>query len=94
VAWRIDDVDFHAAVTNASVLGKDGDTALTLEFIRVHDALGDVFIGTKYPALTQHGVHERCLAVVHVRDDCNVSNCVVTHRSLGIVAEFGRLPPR
>ncbi len=80
MAWSIDDVDFYAAVADARVLGKDGDTALALELIGVHDPLGDVFIGTKDSALAQHRVHQRRLSVIHMRDDCDVANSGVTHQ--------------
>ena len=74
VAGRIDDVDLHAVVEDRGVLGQDGDAALALEFVGVHDALDVSFVGAKDAALAEHGVDERGLAVVHVGDDGDVAN--------------------
>ena len=58
---------------NAGGLGEDGDAALALEVVGVHDALGDFFIGAEDAALTEHGVDQRGLAVVDVSDDRDIS---------------------
>ena len=77
VAGRIDDVDLDAVVADAGGLGEDGDAALALQVVGVHDALDDVFVGAEDAALVEHGVHERGLAVVDVRDDGDVANALV-----------------
>ena len=41
VAGRVHDVDLHVVVKDGGVLGQDGDAALALQFVRVHDALDD-----------------------------------------------------
>ena len=56
------------------VLGEDGDAALFFEVVGVHDALGDGLIGAEGAGLTQHGVDERGLAVIDVRDDGDVAD--------------------
>jgi hypothetical protein len=56
------------------IFGEDGDAALALEFVRIHDALDEVFIAAKRAALPKHGIHERGFAVINVRDDCYVAN--------------------
>jgi hypothetical protein len=61
-------------VKDSGVFGEDGDSALALEVIGVHDALGVVFVGTEGAALVQHGVNERGLSVVNVRDDGDITN--------------------
>jgi hypothetical protein len=33
-----------------------------------------MFVGAKRAALLQHGVNQRGLAVVNVRDDCDIAN--------------------
>ena len=40
VAGGVDDVDLGVVVVDRGVLGQDGDAALALEVVRVHDALG------------------------------------------------------
>jgi len=50
---RVDDVDVRALVANRAVLGEDGDAALALEVVRVHDPLLDVLVGGKGPRLLQ-----------------------------------------
>ena len=69
---RVHDVDAHALVSDRRILGEDGDAALALELVRIHDALGHFRVGLENAALPEHGVDERRLAVVHVRDDGDV----------------------
>ena len=56
VAGRVDNVDLDVVVKDGSIFCEDGDAALALQFVRVHDALDVVFIGAKRAALLQHGV--------------------------------------
>ena len=72
VARRVDDVDQDVVVMDGGVLGQDGDAALALEVGVVHHAIGDLLVGAKRPALPQQAIHQRRLAVVHVRDDGHV----------------------
>jgi hypothetical protein len=39
--------------------------------------LGHFLVVAKDAALAQHGVHQRCFAVVHVRDDGDIAKAVV-----------------
>ncbi len=74
VAGRVHDVDFHVVIENGGVLGQDGDAALPLQFVRVHHPFDVVLVGAKSAALLQHGVDQRGLAVVDVRDDGDIAN--------------------
>ena len=76
VARRVDDVQADVAVLDAGLLGQDRDALLALEVARVHDAVGDDLVGAEGAGLAEHGVDERGLAVVDVRDDGNVANVV------------------
>ena len=58
------------------VLREDRDALLALEVTRVHDALGDVLVRPERAGLPEHGVDERGLAVVDVRDDGDVPQVV------------------
>ena len=79
VAGGVDDVDrdghlgVDALVGDRRVLGEDRDALLTLEVVRVHRALFHVLVRAEGAGLTQHGVDERGLAVVDVRDDRDVA---------------------
>ncbi len=74
VAGRIDDVDQDVVVVNGGVFRKDGDPALPLEFVAVHGAFRDAFVGAERPALVEQGIDEGGLAVVDVGDDGDVTS--------------------
>jgi|AntAceMinimDraft_5_1070358.scaffolds.fasta_scaffold82152_1 hypothetical protein len=67
VAWRVHDVDLGALVVDGRVLGQNRNPALALLVVAVHHALAHILVGAEHVRLLQHGVHERRLAVVHVR---------------------------
>ena len=74
MARRIHNIDFRAVVKQRRVLGENRDSALSLQFVGVHDAIDMSFVGAESTALLEHGVDQRCLTVVHVGDDCDVAN--------------------
>ena len=80
VARGIHDVDLGVAVLDGGVLGQNGDAALTLQIVGVHDALYGLLIFTVYAALLQHLIHQRGLAVVNVGDNGDVSQLFVLQR--------------
>jgi hypothetical protein len=82
VAGRVHDVDLVVVIIERGVLGQDGDAALTLQVVRVHDAFGDGLVGAKRPALAQHRVHQGGLAVIDVGDDGDVEDRL--RRELGL----------
>ena len=84
VAGRVDDVDARAAVLDGAVLGEDGDAALTLDVVRVHDALAHLLVRGEGAGLLQQAVDERGLAVVDVRDDGDVADRAVHGYRIGI----------
>ena len=47
----VDDVDLGTLIHNSSVLGQNGDTALALDIVGVHDTLSNFLIFTEYTAL-------------------------------------------
>src|SRR4029077_16892314 len=55
-------------------LGEDGDAALALDVVGIHDALAEPLVGGKGPRLLQQAVDQRGLAVVYVRDDGDVAD--------------------
>jgi hypothetical protein len=74
VAGRVDDVDLVVVIIERGVFGEDGDSALSLEIARVHDALGDGLVGAKGAALAKHGVDEGGLAMIDVGDDGDIKD--------------------
>jgi len=87
VARRVDDVDLDSAPAHGRVFREDRDPLLALEVHRVEDALCDLLIRAKGAGLPQHGVHERCLPVIDVRDDRNVPNVLAKRHSTRVAAE-------
>ena len=85
VARRVDDVDQDVVVVDGRVLGEDGDAPLPLEVGVVHHPLGHPLVGAEDPALVEHGVDQRGLAVVDVGDDGDVSPESVGHRRSGFL---------
>src|SRR5262249_52617507 len=78
VTRRIDDVDLGVVEEQRGVFRENGDAALAFQVVGVHHAFDDFLIGAENAALAQHGVDEGGLAVVDVRDDCDVAN-ILTH---------------
>jgi hypothetical protein len=74
MAGRIHNIDARVVIGDGGVLGQDGDATFALQIIGVHDPLHHRFTLAENAALPEHGVHQRGLAVVHVRDDGNVAN--------------------
>ncbi len=81
VPGRVDDVDLRPVITNACRFCQDRDAALALQFIRIHDALGDFFICAENAALAQHGVDERRFSMIDVRNDGDVARVRYFHCS-------------
>src|SRR5580700_7185914 len=74
VARSVDDVDLLAFVVDGGVFGEDGDAALALQLVRVHDAVGDGFVSAEGAGLAEELIDEGGLAVVDVGDDGDVAN--------------------
>ena len=51
MSWGVDDIDLLIFIKNSGILGKDGDSALTLDIIGVHDTLFHFLVRTEYAAL-------------------------------------------
>ena len=80
VTRRVHNVDLRVAVLDGGVLGEDGNAALPLQIVGVHDALHHLLILTIHAALLEHLIHQRGLAVVNVGDDRYVSQFFVLQR--------------
>ncbi len=69
---RVDDIDLYAAILDCGVLCHNRDATFTLQIHGVHDAITHLFIFSESAGLPQHGVNQRGLAVVDMRDDGDV----------------------
>src|SRR6267142_3597981 len=74
VAGCIHNVDLYVVIPDGGVLGENGNAALALQIVGIHDALDQCLVGAERAALTKHGVYERGLSMVNVRDDGDVAN--------------------
>src|SRR5581483_4579534 len=74
VPRRIHNVDLHPVIQDGGILGQDADAAFAFQLVRIHHALNHGFVGPEGAALTQHGIDQRGLAVVNVRNDGNIAN--------------------
>ena len=51
MSWCVDDIDLCIFVVYSGILGKDGDTSLTLNIVGVHYTFLNFLVGTEYTAL-------------------------------------------
>ena len=76
---RVDDIDLDRLTGlriddgDGRILGQDGDTAFAFEVVGIHNALGHLLVFTEDMRLSQHEIHQRGLAVVHVGNNGNIS---------------------
>jgi len=79
MAGRVHDVHAHRALVlrvpdaDGGVLGQDRNTALALQVVRVHHALGHLLVLAEHARLAEQAVDEGRLAVVHMGDDGEVA---------------------
>ena len=73
MARGIDNVDFCIFVGNGRILGKNGNTSFPFDIVGVHDTLGNFLVVAEYTALLQQFVHEGCLTMIDMGDNCYVS---------------------
>lgn len=64
---------------NGRILRQDRNASFTLNVVGIHHPLRDLLVFTKSPALLEHLVDQRCLAVIDVRDDRYVSDILSLH---------------
>ncbi len=84
MAGGVHDVEAHALVGDAGLLGEDRDAALALEIHGVHDTVHDHLVDAEGAGLAEHGIHQGGLAVIDMRHDGDVA-----HVSPGGLVEHG-----
>ena len=98
VAGRVDQIDLDALPVHRGGLGQDGDAALSLLIVRVHDPIDHCLVRCESTGGAQKRIHECRLAVIDVRDESNVTEGSSGHekgdhlRLIGgsVTAECGR----
>ena len=76
MTWGIHDVDAITVPLKGGVLRANRNALLPLQIHRIHDAFLDLLIGAERPRLPQELIDQRCLAVVNVRNDGNVTDFI------------------
>src|SRR5437667_956989 len=76
VAGGINDVDPIAVPLESCVLRANRDPFFALEIHRIHHALFNLLIGAKRARLAQQLIDQRCLAVIDVRYDGDITNFI------------------
>ena len=76
MAGGVDDVDFCTFIHDGRVLGQDGDSALLLEGVGVHDTLVHLLIGAEGTALLEQRIYQRRFTVVNMGDHGDVANVI------------------
>ena len=76
---RVDDINLDAFPVNRHILRENGDAAFALQVVGVEYLAAQVLSLTEEIACQHHLVHERCIAVVYVCNNCNVSDILHTY---------------
>ena len=84
VARGINNVDFDTLVLNRDVLCQNGNSALTLLIIGVQDSLLNLLVLAECIGCLEHLVNHGGFTVVNMGDDSNISDVVLTHKSLSL----------
>ena len=84
VARGVNNVDFDALVLNRDVLCQNSNSALTLLIIGVQNSLLNLLVLAECIGCLKHLVNHGGFTVVNVGDDSNISDVVLTHKSLSL----------
>ena len=74
VPRSVDDIDFRAFVIDGHILGQNSNTTFALQVVVVQDEFAFVLVLAEQVSCVQHLIHQRCFAVVHMRDDGYISD--------------------
>ena len=74
MARGIHDVQARLAPIHRRTFGENGNAALTLEIVGIQRAFDNLLVGVKSAGLAQHLIDQRRLAVIDVRDDCDIAH--------------------
>ena len=91
VTRRVHDIDPRVLPDHRRDFGQNRNAALLLEVVRVHHAFGDALVLAERTRLLEQLVDQRCLAVVDVGDDGDVTKLHGSRRALSIQADTGAI---
>ena len=84
VARGINNVNLDALVLNRDILCQNSNSALTLLIVGVQDSLLNLLVLAECIGCLKHLVNHGGFTVVNVGDDSNISDVVLTHKSLSL----------
>ena len=84
VARGINNVDLDALVLNRDILCQNSNSALTLLIVGVQNSLLNLLVLAECIGCLKHLVNHSGFTVVNVSDDSNISDVVLTHKSLSL----------
>lgn len=84
MAWGVDDVDviritFAVGIIYRAVLGQDRDTPLAFDVVTVKNTLPIKLAPAELPTLAEELIDQRRLAMIHMCDDCYVTDILSCH---------------
>ena len=82
MARGINDVNLYIIIMNSCIFGQNRDAPLPLDVIGVHNTLCDFLVFPEHTALFQQLVHNRCLAVVDMGDNRDISYVISFRKHL------------
>ncbi len=74
MTWSIYNIDFYAFICHGDILGQDCDSAFSFQIVVVENQLAQIFRLADQVRLINHPVHKGGFAVIHVGDNCYVSD--------------------
>src|SRR3990172_8561350 len=89
VSGGVDEVDAHTLPLDRRGLGENRDAPLSLLVVGVHDPLDEGLVGGKDPRGAQHGINQRGLAVVDVRDESDITEGGSSHEKEMVLGAGG-----
>ena len=92
VTGRVENVDVGAFPADGTVLGQNGNAALALDGIVVHDGVDHLFMLGKSAGLAQKLIDHGGFTVVNVRNDRDVAD-LCTHKVSKMPRSVGRGVP-
>ena len=84
MAWGVYNIDLHSLVEYRDVFAQDSNATLPFKVVVVQNqAALTALLRPLHVGLGYHPIHQRCLAVVYVRNDGNVANLHVATQISG-----------
>ena len=84
MAGGINNVNLNALILNRDILCQNSNSALTLLIVGVQDSFLNLLVLAECIGCLEHLVNHGGFTMVHVGDDSNISDVVLTHKSLSL----------